>query len=106
MQLQNPFPYTVRVLFMDAWECWICHENGTRSGGLELHHIFGRISASALNATLLCNRCHSRMGHSMEEQHSLFRKTLGFLWKIEYRLLPVDNLFLESIRYALRDFAL
>lgn len=104
MQLQNPFPLAVRVLFLGVWECWLCHENGTRSGGLELHHIFGRISASALNAAVLCKRCHSHIGHNREEHQKLLRRTIHFLLKQGYKLLPVDNDFLERVKNELRDF--
>ncbi len=89
---------------MDCWQCWICGQNGTQTGGRELHHIWGRISGSALNAAMLCGRCHSHMGHSLEEHLMLFRKTLDFLKKIGYRLLAVDNQFLEIIRNDLRNF--
>ncbi len=106
MQLQNPFPLEVRTLYLDCWECWLCGRNGWNRGGLEIHHIWGRISASALNSSCLCGYCHKGMGHSREEQHRLLRKTIAYLLKNRYRLQPVDNSFLDMIANDLRGFDL
>lgn len=106
MELKNPFPLEVRNLYLDCWECWLCGCNGVNRGGLEIHHIWGRVSASALNSSCLCGYCHKRMGHSREEHQKLFRKTLQFLWSLHYSLLPVDNEFLELIKNDLRGFDL
>lgn len=79
MKLDNPFPLEVRSLFMYCYKCWICEENGQRCGGLELHHIWGRVSGSAFNAAVLCKRCHEHVKHNQEEHLKLFRRTVQFL---------------------------
>lgn len=106
MQLANPFPQSVRELFRDCWRCWECDQNGQQVGGLELHHIWGRISSSALNAAVLCKKCHEKMSHNREEHHRLLRKTIQYLWKRRYKLLPRDEEFLTCVQNDLRGFTL
>ena len=108
MDLQNPFSIETRCIFMYTWECWLCGENGQRSGGLELHHIFSRISASPLNAAILCKLCHSHIGHTIEEEQTLLRKTINFLVKEHYKLTEKDEQFLTdlSTNGRLRGFIL
>ena len=106
MKLANPFPLAVRLLFIDCHACWECGQNGQKSGGLELHHIWGRISSSALNAAVLCKKCHERMNHNREEHHRLLRKTIHYLHSIGYKLLPIDLTFLEVVKTDLRGFSL
>lgn len=96
MNLQNPFPNYVRNLYLGVWYCWECGGNGTNRGGLELHHIMGRNSNSALNSALLCGLCHKGMCHSQEEEQRLFLKTLKFLKSINYIFAPKDLLFMED----------
>lgn len=96
MQLQNPFPLTVRLLYLDCWRCWLCGENGQRNGGLEIHHIMGRISASAFNSSCLCKKCHGHMGHSQEEEQKLFLITLKYLKGICYNPIQEDYDFLTQ----------
>jgi len=107
MQLNNPFPLEVRCHYLyNNYECWICGSNGSHCGGIELHHIWGRISASALNSAPLCKECHSHIGHTREERQGLLRKTIRFLVSQGYTLLPIDNEFLELVKNDLRYFVL
>lgn len=104
MQLANPFPIEVRVLFMDCWTCWECGSNGQRYGGLELHHIWGRVSGSALNGAVLCKRCHDRVKHTQEERRKYFLKTMGFLLaNKEYTGFKLCQRDEEFIRYVWED---
>lgn len=96
MKLDNPFPIEVRKLFMDVWKCWNCGENGTRTGGLELHHILGRVSYSAFNAAPLCQRCHSHMRQGFDHAEPLFLKTVGHLYNIQYRPSDYDLNFIQT----------
>lgn len=86
------------------YECWICHTNGSHCGGMELHHIWGRISASALNSAPLCKECHSHIGHTRAERVDLLRKTIRFLLSQGYKLTDEDNDFLELIKEDLQGF--
>ena len=90
MKLANPFPNEVRELFRDCWECWICHENGQRTGGLELNHITGRDSLAAFNASVLCKGCHTHIGHNNEEEAMLTLITIKYLHSIGYAVQDQD----------------
>lgn len=103
MELKHPFSASVRELYRDVWQCWVCRQNGTQRGGLELHHILGRVSGSALNSALLCHQCHSGMCHSIEEEQALFYITLKFLYARQYQLNADDNAFV--IAYGQRVFS-
>lgn len=105
MQLRNPFPLEVRNLFLYNYECFWCGGNGNGRGGMELHHIWGRISASALNAAPLCKVCHAGMIHTIPEQQRLLKRTIRFLRGEQYKLRPVDHEFLELVKTDLRGFA-
>ena len=96
MNLQNPFPLEVRKLYIDCWTCWLCGGNGQQSGGLEIHHIMGRISDSAFNSSCLCKSCHGHMGHSQEEEQKLFFITLQYLHGLEYEPIQKDWDFLKD----------
>jgi hypothetical protein len=86
MILNNPFPSYVRVAFIDYWECYRCGKNYP----LELHHIKGRESCSALNASVLCSECHSHMGHTDEEEIYLMGITARFLVRNNYQFREED----------------
>jgi hypothetical protein len=103
MKLDNPFPQSVRLLFLYNYACFNC---GRSDRGLELHHIWGRISASALNACPLCTVCHGAVVHTRDEHHHLLRRVINFLWRNGYRLLPVDDVFLKTVENDLRGFTL
>lgn len=104
MILRNPFPPEVRLLFLYSYECWECGRNGNTSGGMELHHIYGRISSSALNAAPLCRECHAGVLHLQDEHRRLMRKTMQFLLANQYKLSPTDELFLLAVQNDLQDF--
>lgn len=105
MILNNPFPLQVRLLYLyNNYECWECGSNGQYQGGIELHHIWGRISASALNSAPLCKECHSHVHHSREEHQRLLRKTIRFLVSQGYKLNDIDNQFLEAVQNDLQGF--
>ncbi len=92
MNLANPFPPEVRLLFLYVYSCWEC---GRSDRGLELHHIWGRISRSALNAAPLCMECHHHILHDKETHRRLFKKTIDFLALIDYRTVKADADFLD-----------
>lgn len=100
MKLRNPFSDKTRALFMYCYECWVCGRNQS----LEINHIFGRMSDSPLNASVLCRDCHSTVGHSWEEERNLLRKTILFLRAQGYKLTKEDELFLESVGNRLIGF--
>lgn len=98
MKLKNPFTIETRELFRDVHNCWQCHSNGQESNntGLELHHIYGRISASAFNASPLCGNCHRQVTHTSKERVYLVVKTINFLRKKGYSIQQEDVDFLAS----------
>ncbi len=96
MQLANPFKTATRELFRDCWECWECHENGQRTGGLELHHITGRDSNSPLNGAILCKGCHAHAKHTREEEAKYTETTMWYLHRKGYRLTDYDINHLTS----------
>ena len=96
MILENPFPLEVRTLYLGWWKCFLCNGNGWGKGGLAIHHILGRVSASAFNSSCLCGECHSKMGHSREEHRKIFWKTLQFLFVNEYKPNEEDMDFLRK----------
>lgn len=95
MKLKNPFSNHTRNLFLYETSCWLCHRSDR---GLELHHIFSRVSSSPCNASVVCLECHSHMGHSEEERVRLLALALRFLARIGYRHDLVDVAFLNSVR--------
>lgn len=99
MQLQNPFPYEVRLLYLYVFACFQC---GRSNGGIELHHIWGRISGSALNACPLCKTCHNKISHNLNEHLRLFQINMNFLIDENYKLVERDNLFLELVKKDLQ----
>lgn len=101
MKLENPFPLEVRNLFLYVYYCFKC---GRSDRGLELHHIFGRISSSALNACPLCKVCHGAIQHTVEEEQALLKLTIRFLLREQYKLKNIDDLFLDCVKERLRGF--
>ena len=98
MHLSNPFSEQIRFLFFDVWECWQCGSNGNGRGGLELHHIKGRESNSALNAAPLCHYCHEHMNHNSQEESFLMGKTIRFLVRINYDFDSNDLAFYNQYK--------
>ncbi len=95
MNLRNPFSDKVRVAFIDYWECYFCQKNYP----LELHHIKGRESNSALNASVLCNECHSHIGHTEYEEQVLMLRTVKFLVNNNYKFDEIDLEFYAKYKY-------
>ena len=101
MYLKNPFPDKVRYLYLyNCFECWQCGCNQM----IELHHIWGRISASALNSAPLCKGCHVHILHTRYERQDLLRKTLRFLESQGYCWNNEDGEFLHMIAEDLQGF--
>lgn len=96
MKLKNPFPQEVRELWRDTHTCQMCGENGEKSGGLELHHITGRDSASVLNGAPLCKICHASVGHTKDEEQFLYVKALARVCAHGWLLGSVDYQFLTD----------
>ncbi len=103
MRLENPFSEKTRELFRGVWECWECGENGTGTGGLEIHHITGRDSSSAFNASVLCKKCHEKKNHNQEEERFLFLITQKFLKAIGYIPIANDYQFITDHEYLVTD---
>ena len=93
MKLKNPFPLKVKKLYLNVWECVECKQNGTDRGGLELHHIKGRESNSALNCAMLCGVCHSCKNHNQEEEQKLMIYQIRFLLRNKYEFSKCDLRF-------------
>ena len=98
MKLQNEFPQKVRNMYFDLWDCAICGRNGVGRGGLELHHIKGRESDSALNSALVCNSCHVHLNHNDREEEELMLQTARFLVRNDYPFNSCDLRFYNKYR--------
>lgn len=89
MKLDNPFSLETKLLFIDHFWCAICNHSDQ---GLEGHHIVGRSSNSPFNFCPICTKCHSTIGHSVEEEQKLFAYTFKWLYNRGYK--PVENDFI------------
>lgn len=94
MKLRNGFTQETRNLYMDHYACFLCGSNGNNRGGLEIHHILGRLSDSAFNSSCLCGYCHREISHNREEHKTIFEKTLKFLYQQRYKPKEEDLQFL------------
>jgi len=94
MKLQNPFLPEVRNLYLFEYACQDCGKSGA---GLELHHIASRVSSSALNAIMLCIPCHSKCGHSEQEQARYFKIQMEFLARNNWIGNDEDNEFYTGV---------
>lgn len=103
MKLRNQFPFVVRNLYLDCYECWMCGSNGNGRGGLEIHHVTGRDSAAAFNSSCLCHFCHENIEHTNDREAELFLRTLKHLYDIEYRPTDDDFNFLKDHHYLIND---
>ena len=99
MKLRNPFSEETRNLYLWNHECWVCGRNTVS----ELHHIWGRISDSALNSAPLCKECHTTLFATRIVRVNLFKKTLDFLYKQSYELVDRDLKFLEKVKGEIKD---
>lgn len=61
---------------------------------LEIHHILGRVSDSAFNSSVLCNKCHSQIGHTTEEHQRIFNKSVVVLNDVGFKPEEKDMKFL------------
>ncbi len=94
MKLRNNFSTETRWLFFDMrFTCFNCGGNGQDVGGLSLHHIRSRISESPLNAIVLCNKCHLKIGHTQEEESKYLIKTIKYLLRKNYIFKEEDLQF-------------
>jgi hypothetical protein len=96
MKLQYGFPQKVRLLYLYHYSCFLCGSNGSNCGGLEIHHILGRVSDSAFNSSCLCKKCHSKIGHTKEEHQMIFFFTIQFLKSVLFKPAEEDMRFLEN----------
>lgn len=107
MKLKHPFPQHKRELFRDIrYKCGGCGQNGTQTGGMELHHIRGRVSGSVFNGIPLCKRCHNLVGHTFEEESAYMQKIAPYIFiqiKLgNYKIDSEDEQFLyEHKKYYL-----
>lgn len=92
MKLKNNFPEEVRNLYLYVYTCCLCGSNEM----LELHHLLGRISDSAFNSALVCNECHSHMGHSTEEHQHVFSYSFPLLHNLGFKPKQKDIDFLDK----------
>lgn len=97
MNLKNPFSQKTRHLYLYEYGCWIC---GRSDKGLELHHIFGRVSSSPYNGALLCIECHGHMGHDDIEQDTLLKLACEFLARMNYVADLRDKRFLSTTDFV------
>lgn len=97
VKLKNPFTNKTRWLFFDIrYICGDCGGNGQDCGGTELHHIIGRKSSSPYNAIVLDKNCHSKVGHTDDEQKRFIGKTKKYLDKIGHEPTEKDISFLKT----------
>jgi len=87
MKLSNPFSEQTRNIFLYVYSCMDCSRSDR---GLQLHHITGRTSDSPLNAIPLCLDCHSKCGHSFDEESTYLQITMRFLLREHYSLNEED----------------
>lgn len=95
MKLKNNFSQKTRNLYLYSRNCWVC---GRSDKGLEIHHVFGRVSKSPFNAAVVCLECHSHMGHSQEERRMLLRRAVRFLAREKYEFTKEDTDFLRTVK--------
>ena len=105
MKLYYPFSLETRNLYLYEHSCFNC---GRSDQGLELHHILGRSKYgknldSAFNSSLLCKKCHNKIGHSKAEQFHLFYLTQDFLVKSYYKPIAYDY---DFVRYNYMELGL
>lgn len=92
MQLQNPFPTEILFETKSHWYCWKCGGNEN----LQLHHIVGRSSNSRLNGCVLCQKCHSKVTHSQEEEKNFCNLSQMFWLSKNYKLVAKDERLFEK----------
>lgn len=109
MKLYHPFPPDVRNEFLWHQFCFKCGQNGTATGGLELHHITGRgkfekFKDSIFNACPLCKKCHDSILHNPETHFKLTVAVFRFLKDIRYQIKEYDKNYLLENRNDFGEF--
>lgn len=92
MKLDNPFSQETRNFFL--YQTW-CDQCGSSTGGLELHHIRGRISSSIFNSSVICLCCHKSIKHTQEEEQKLFAITFKKCYNLRYKVNENDIDFIS-----------
>ena len=95
--LLNPFPESVRELFIFADKCWDCNR-GLATGQGDAHHIFGRKAGkSPYNLAILCRNCHAESGkvHTKEKRLKYIQKTTAYLITQNYNPTSSDLEFMK-----------
>lgn len=95
MNLKNPFPREVINIYTFEYACSEC---GRCDRPLELHHILGRVSNSALNSILLCSKCHKELPCQRGYKEKWLEYTIRFLLSKNYQLTEKDIKFFEENR--------
>ncbi len=81
-------------MFAFCYGCFNCGCNG-----LELHHILGTCSDSALNCAPLCRKCHQDEDAGGEElKKKLLQATIRYLVSEKYELSRNDILFYKKYK--------
>lgn len=99
--MSNEFSLEVRALNIFEPYCEKCGSNNNCS----FHHIFGRISNSALNCILLCEKCHKEADgfnritgmKGTPHRQELLEIRLKNLTKWEYEYTKKDKEFMQTI---------
>lgn len=99
MNLKNPFSMKTREIWIGWYRCLKCGSNQN----LELHHITGRDSSSALNSCPLCHACHEQINHSRDTERKLFAKVVRILVAKRYNLKQKDIDFMREHDYLVVD---
>lgn len=99
MKLQNEFSDKTKMLFLRHRWCMNC---GRSDYPIELHHIFGRVSALPVNCSRLCSfkgdSCHETIGdiHNVENETKLLQATLSYLSQCSYKFTSEDINFIQQ----------
>jgi 5-methylcytosine-specific restriction endonuclease McrA len=93
MNLKNNFTEETRLLFIYCHSCFHCGKNP-----IELHHIMGRESSSALNAIPLCPTCHLKYGIDKNKKAPFLQKTIKYLLSQHYNFTAPDIAFYQQYR--------
>lgn len=85
---------------MYVYACFECERSDR---GIELHHIFGRISSATFNACPLCRFCHNNVTNSEEERARFFFKNQEFLIENGYKPIPADFELIEKYPFLVKS---
>lgn len=96
MSLKKPFLQEIRLNFLYVYWCFDCNRSDR---GLELHHVRARISNTMLDAIPLCKWCHSKVGHTAEEEHRYRELVIAFYIRENIKVPQKDIEYLKDIDY-------